>query len=63
MFQYKKEKSERSEIYVLMVALNFVVSVATGVGFGDVTAHNIAELLLVCEPRTILSSFKKDKIY
>lgn len=50
MFQYKKEKSERSEIYVLMVALNFVVSVATGVGFGDVTAHNIAELLLVREP-------------
>ena len=32
---------------ILMSALNFVVSVATGAGFGDVSAHNKAEIILV----------------
>ena len=32
---------------ILMSALNFVVSVATGTGFGDVSAHNRVEIILV----------------
>ena len=36
-----------TEIDLLMTALNFVVSVASGAGFGDVSAHNKSELALV----------------
>ena len=46
-------QNQTEEVYVdnsfaiLMSALNFVVSVATGAGFGDVSAHNKEEIMIV----------------
>ena len=47
MFRAKKGVME-NEVYLLLASLNFVVSVATGTGFGDVTAHNWQEIMTVC---------------
>ena len=47
------------EKYQLTSALMFVVSIATGVGFGDITAHNNEEMILV----TLLASTEKLDIY
>ena len=38
------------DFYALTTSLNFIVSLATGAGFGDVTAHNVVEQIMVYKP-------------